>query len=402
MTYVSNSANLKAKQIAQELDRHDGKSDNLITADTWNNVFKAKEKGGKEIRSCISVFNAEKSIKTYLKRNALSESGRNDVGEAWLQDVVNPKSGENPDDPPKNGNEQRTALLSGIASYTPAPFVEQPVSTAVYRGPEIVIIGDASASKRASEAFAKLKDASRDTESIIKQELAKKGIPESVVDIPYWSHRIATVSSKYSIPKEIIVSIISKETGFRKNIANSYGKGAMALTGIAIRSFFPSGQGNWNDIYQQLDNELLQDILYKKDANGDFIKDANGNYVLKYHSSQELLAACGKDDELSIKVGYLIFEMKYAEAVAEKKYGRSTYANVPKVIDQLKSGELTLTEEENIACVGQAVKNYNGCSTMVRRHGKLVAIKDDYKRDVMDSLKVYGYNFAEQNIIKRT
>ena len=399
MTYVKNVASSLAKQIAQELDKLDGNpGDGKISSEVWNNVFKAKEKGGNEIKSYISIFNAEKSIQHYLNKVA-SNNDVNEVGNSWLESLK-PKADEAD---AKEAEQQKT--VSDAPSVEPTPIVAQPVSTAVHTMREIVVVGDASVSKRAKEAMAKLNDNAtqiREITDLIKQELAKKGINESKVDIPYWAERIARVSSKFSIPKEIIVSIISKETVFAKNISNKNGKGAMALTGIAIRSFFPTGQGNWNDVYQQLDKDLLDDILYQKDQNGNFVADSKGKPVLKYKSAEELLTACGKDDELSMKVGSLIFEMKYAEAVARKKFGRSTYANVPRAIAQLKSGEITLSENENTACVADAVKNYNGCDTIVKRHGKLVAIKDDYKRDVMDSLKVQGYNFAEQNIIKRS
>ena len=388
--------------IAQELDKLDGKKDNFISSDVWNNVFCAKNKGGKEISTQISVFNAKKSINNYLNKTSDSNSKKLNIGLNWLNALTGQAKEESKEIDTKKETPQ-VQNLTDLNNPTLSPIVERAVSTAVYKVPDIVITGDVSASNRAALAFAKATtdiNKIHDIDLLIKNELAKKGIDESKIDISYWSERIARVSSEFDIPKEVLVSIISKETGFTKNVSNKYGKGAMALTGIAIRSFFPSGQGSWYDIYKQLDNDLLQDILYKKDEAGNLIMGSNGKPILKYKSSQELLTACGKDDELSMKVGSLIFKMKYAEAVAEKKYGRATYANIPKVIRQLKNGEISLTESDNKICIGHAVRNYNGCDTKIRRNGKLISVKDDYRREVMDSLKVQGFNFAEQKIIK--
>lgn len=398
--------NLKnlAKQIAQRLDKLDGNTDNFISSHAWNNIFGAKSKGGNEIRTKISVFNAEKSINNYLQKASNSKNERANIGLNWFNALIE-QTDENTEEIDAKKEIPKKQNFADSNNSVLSPIIERAVSTAVYKVPENIIAGDFSASKRTALALTKETDyvnKIHSIESLIKKEIAKKGINESSIDISYWAERIARVSSEFDIPKEVMVSIISKETGFKKNVSNKNGKGAMALTGIAIRSFFPIGRGNWNDIYQQLNNDLLQDILYKKDSSGNMIKDSKGKPILKYKSSQELLMACGKDDELSMKVGSLIFEMKYAEAVATKKYGRATYANIPKVIRQLKNGEITLTESENKTCVGQAVKNYNGCNTMIRRNGKLIAIKDDYRRDVMDSLKVQGFNFAEQNIIKHS
>ncbi len=73
-----------------------------------------------------------------------------------------------------------------------------------------------------------------------------------------------------------------------------------------------------------------KDILYEKDANG---KPTN---KLRFSSPKELRDACATDHELGVMVGLLTFEMKYVEAVAGKKFGRSNYKTVPLAIEALK------------------------------------------------------------------
>ena len=86
MTEISNSMSAYAKLLAQELDISDIK-DGKIKAETWNNIFKAKEKGGKEIKSHISVFNAEKSIKSYLKRIEKNEQAQIVLSKEWMNEL---------------------------------------------------------------------------------------------------------------------------------------------------------------------------------------------------------------------------------------------------------------------------------------------------------------------------
>ncbi len=83
--------NLKnlAKQIAQRLDKLDGNTDNFISSHAWNNIFGAKSKGGNEIRTQISVFNAEKSILAYLKRGSLQNDEKLNIAISWLDSVKN-------------------------------------------------------------------------------------------------------------------------------------------------------------------------------------------------------------------------------------------------------------------------------------------------------------------------
>ena len=218
----------------------------------------------------------------------------------------------------------------------------------------------------------------QETVSLIKKEIQKRHLKN--IDIQYWSKIVDKVANQSDFPKEILVSIIGRETKFAKNIASKNGHGAMQQTTIAIEDFFPSSKGNWNGIYDKLDSKLLNDILYKKDANGNILKDKTGKPILKYRNAEELYIACGKDDELSVKTGVLLFRMQYAKAVARGNYGSASYATVPKAIDQIKAGNISLSQNEYY--VRNAIQNYNGSS-----------LKRNYGEDVVDSLKQHKFNF---------
>lgn len=238
----------------------------------------------------------------------------------------------------------------------------------------------------------KIEELKETVKFLIEEEIEKRKTASVNVDIDYWADKIAKTSQKYDIPSEIIVSIISRETNgkFNKNINCGNGAGPMQITGIAVKSFFPGAGGNWNDRYQSLDSELLNDILYQKDEDGNFKTDKDGNKILAYSSAKELRNACGKDDELGVKVGTLIFEMKYVESVAIELFGRYTYANVKKVIDGLKNGTIKLTEAQKEKCLQRAFVNYNGKEE----------IKKDYGEDVIDSLRIHYFDFKNFEIFK--
>lgn len=157
----------------------------------------------------------------------------------------------------------------------------------------------------------------------------------------------------------MILTIIGKESFFEKNIGNKNGQGPMGVTGIAVRSFFPTVKNNWHSIYKEMNEPLLNEILYKKDANGKFIKDANDNFVLKYKTPEELRDACSKDDELGIKVGTLLYQMNYASAVGEHNFKVANWKTTLKAIKGLKDGSIKLNETDNKACLTTALKNYN-------------------------------------------
>lgn len=252
------------------------------------------------------------------------------------------------------------------ATYVAPKFVPQPV--------------------RAKNADAKESAENLKIRSWIETEVKKKGGDISKVDLPYWADRIERVAKTYNFPPELLTAIVAKESGFEKNINSKSGKGPMGVTGIACRAFFPGVKGNWHDIYKQMNEPLLNDVLYKKDSNGNFVKDAKGNYVLKYKTPEQLRDACAKDDELGMKVGLLSFEMNYVSAFARKYYNGPTWKTVPKAIDVIKTGQMKLNEKDNQKLVETALKNYN-------------SVFSSYAPSVIDSLKRHGVRFEEFEII---
>ncbi len=234
-----------------------------------------------------------------------------------------------------------------------------------------------------------LDKANTEIANLITTEATNRGVNIQDIDVDYWVEKIVQVSKAYSIPKELLVSIIGQETNgkFNKNINSNTGAGPMQITGITVKDFFPSKENGWYNIYKNMNEELLNDILYKKDKNGNFIKDRKGDYILKYPTAKALRDACAKDDELGIQVGLLCFEMKYVKAVAQKKYGKATYANIPKVIDGIQAGEITLSENENKNAIKTALKNYN-------------SVFQSYAATIVDSLEQHGLEFKDLYFIK--
>ena len=224
---------------------------------------------------------------------------------------------------------------------------------------------------------------------MISEEAQKHGVKADNVDIEYWAEKIDSAAQKYNVPKELLVGIIGQETNgkFSKNINASTGAGPMQITKITIQDFFPKEKGSWNSVYKKMNEELLNDILYQKDDSGNFVKDANGNLKLRFSSSKALRDACAQDDELGIKVGIICFEMKYVKAVAKEIYGKATYTNIPKVIEELKNGSITLSAKQNEKIVEEALKNYN-------------SVFKSYAPAVVDSLKRSGMDFNELDLIR--
>ena len=224
-------------------------------------------------------------------------------------------------------------------------------------------------------------------EELISKEIEKRHLKN--VNISYWAPKIDHVASEFDISPSILTSIIAREAAFRPNVIGRnnngeiIGRGAMGQTGIAIKDFFPK-QGRY-ELYNQLDSKLVDDILFKKDANGNVIKNEKGESVLKYSSHTELLKECAKDDELSIKIGALSYKFNFVKQVA-KETGRK----IPAVIADLKSGKLELPKETNEKCIKQAIRGYNGSY-----------LANSYMKDVVDSLQRANFNFA-QPIIKKS
>ncbi len=230
----------------------------------------------------------------------------------------------------------------------------------------------------------------QNTSDMIIKEAETRNVKLSPEDIKYWAEKADMIAKEYNIPVALLISIIGQETNgkFNKNINSINGAGPMQIVEVSVRDFFPGAKGSWHDIYKSMNEELLNDILYEKDKDGNFIKNDNGEYVLKYKSAKELRNACAKDDSLGMKVGLLCFEMKYVKAVAAKKYGRATYGNVPKIIKGIQDSSIILNENENKSAIEIALKNYN-------------SVFKSYAGTVIDSLEMHGVNFQDLYFIKQ-
>lgn len=231
------------------------------------------------------------------------------------------------------------------------------------------------------------------TMQIVSEEMQRKDAPTEggkkygkvFGSAEYWTNLIDKVSSEFDIPKELLTAKVSREVNFVKGLVHNGQYGAMQIRHTAVKAMFPGAAGNWHDKYKELDEKLLNDILYKKDSKGNYIKDAKGNMVPKYSSWKELLEAC-KDDEISLKVGALYDKMQYAEYVTAKKYGpKKVYPNLSKTIKELK--EKPISPQENLNNIKGMETRYNGSSA--------------YGKAITDSIIRMGFNFREQ-IIKRT
>lgn len=72
-----------AGAVAKILDENDGKTDGKISADVWNEFV--KDKGGKEIKNSISLFDATNSITTYAVKGAKEQGvSCNELAKRWL------------------------------------------------------------------------------------------------------------------------------------------------------------------------------------------------------------------------------------------------------------------------------------------------------------------------------
>ena len=98
-----------AGQIAKKLDEADGKKDGKISASIWNSFV--KDKGGKEIKQFINVYDAMNSITTYaVKESKKSTENKsiNQMATDWLKAFDNkndiPKDAKPEDVPQKAEN----------------------------------------------------------------------------------------------------------------------------------------------------------------------------------------------------------------------------------------------------------------------------------------------------------
>ncbi len=207
------------------------------------------------------------------------------------------------------------------------------------------------------------------TKELIENFNVKYNLTMSKEDIDYWTKLINDNAESTNTSPAIIAAVIARETSFKKNTISINGAGSMQITTITVNDMFSNENGGRQRLYKMIDENTLNEILYQTDKEGNPLTDKNGNYIRKYSSPHEIRNTCGKDENLGIKVGIMCLKMKFAESVS-RKYGIS----LTSAIEQLKSGELKLSEKELEEITTNALKNYN-------------SVFIEYAPAVIDSLK---------------
>ncbi len=225
--------------------------------------------------------------------------------------------------------------------------------------------------KKISETLKKLEKENniKRTEKVITKLTAEKGGKISEEDKRYWAELINQNADGTRINPALLAALIARETGFEKNKNVPTGAGPMQVTTITVTDMFSDTKGGRKRLYDLIDKETLDKILYQTDKDGKPLVDKNGKPVRKYNSPVELRQACGKDDDLGIKVGIMCLKMKFAESIA-----RSRGMSLENTIKGLKSGTIKLGQEELEEKIITTLKNYN-------------SVFNDYAPAVIDSLK---------------
>ncbi len=233
--------------------------------------------------------------------------------------------------------------------------------------------------------FPEVKERKRraEIEKIIKLQTNKVKLNLSEEDLAYWTKIIKENGETTDIRVELLAAIICKESKFSKHINSATGSGAMQVTTITIQDMFSDTNGGRLKLYNLIDEETMNKILYKHTPEGEIATDKNGKNIRRYNTPAELREACGKDDNLGVQVGIMCLKMKFADVVAKKK-GLSLEAT----IKGLKSREIKLSAKEIEEILETTLKRYN-------------AVFQSYGKEVIDSLKVNNnLNFEEYNLIK--
>ncbi len=204
-----------------------------------------------------------------------------------------------------------------------------------------------------------MKGATNDVEfenmcQIVEKEMKNTGKSYTKEDVEYWSKIIGENSKISNIPPEVLSAIIGHETKFTKHVNSATGAGPMQIVGTSVIDMFSNSDGGRLYVYNKIDDDMMNQILYKCDDNGVPIIDNKGNPIRKYKTAEELRNACTKDDDLAVKVGIMCLKMHYVNAA--KKY---TNASLISTIDQLKSKSFELTSSQQKEVLTKTLKTYN-------------------------------------------
>ncbi len=420
MTKIQSNLNSLVKQIVNRLDcsdSKDNKADGFIKAKEWKQFIQSESfvKGrGNTVSSCITVANAEKSILHYLSQQAKTEQKQIDLAEKWFNKLT--------EDADRNFEVKSNKKVSQPAAQSQPLKPQNPVKSAepinfsnvaskVRQNLNINLVHDLEdKNNELSEFFApdriinNPEKAKREIANLMRNEVERRRsndphLNPAKIDFEYWSEKIYNVAKQNNVQPALLIAIMAQETNgkFDKNIDAAAGRGVMGITTIAVEDFFTE-KAYWYPVYKALDEELLNDILYNKHT----VKPN-----LNYPTAKDLRNACAKDEEFGLKVGLLVYEMKYAREVARKIFNISNKDNpsakqVMTAINFIKAGKINLTSKENQKLMANAARNYNGNkNTYTKGKNKGRAVKDVYQEQVLRSLKNNNYQFSNDYILNR-
>ena len=234
-------------------------------------------------------------------------------------------------------------------------------------------------------AVERLEDARiiKQTENIITKLVKEKNGTLSKEDTKYWAELINNNSKEAGISPALLAAVIARETFFEKHRSTPTGAGPMQITTITVRDMFSDTNGGRKKLYDLIDKETMNQILYQTDSEGKPVTDKNGHPVRRFNSAAEVRQASGKNDDLGIKVGIMCLKMKFAESVA-----RSKRLPLEKTIRGLKSGEIKLSEKELKLLLITTLKNYN---SVFNTYGTAVVDSLQHvSNSSIDSLNLYN------------
>lgn len=187
----------------------------------------------------------------------------------------------------------------------------------------------------------------------MEKEIKNTGKLFSKADVSYWSKLIAENSKASGISPEILAAIIAVETKFEKNVNSNNGAGPMQVVSISLQDMFSDTEGRLS-LYNKIDRNMMNSILYECDSSGKPIKNKKGEPVRKYKSVDALRKACTKDDNLAIKAGIMCLKMNYVQALADYKG-----MTLKQSIDAVKTKKIKLSFVEQQRVLTNALKSFN-------------------------------------------
>lgn len=200
--------------------------------------------------------------------------------------------------------------------------------------------------------LAKDSDGIKDMRANIAREAQSHGTELTEEQIEKWNDVILKEAKLYNIPPEVLIVIISIECSFSDPQNNK--NGCMQVMPSTVNDI---KQDRW-EIYANTNNTCRNDTINN----------------LKTHNLT--------DRSTSIKAGILVFQTKYAEAVARTrgwKIGKQP--DIAKAVRELKKGNVNLSPTEAKKVMRMALRDYNGSSHKEKYAADCIKRLDDMEYD---------------------